>query len=318
MTRWLTDRPEAMAAFLPAGTSWRPLEPGCEKEAELERLCKRFMPDRPVWRAESDRGPGDRVRILVDTASASQFDLALEALRDGGCLPDGLACLALTGSGFRGQRHRPWNALRGNLHLTVCYELGLPLREAQAFLTMLPAVAAVEVAAEMLPSTVQPSIKWVNDVLVDGRKIAGVLTATQVAGDRVERAVFGIGMNLRRAPDIEPSPFVPAAGCLADLSDGCGDELPRVFNRILDTIDELAGLLKQGRGPEIFARYEARAGFIGRDVRIWPEGTADWRVVDPIATGRVRSMLPDLSLVLDGVDAPVRSGRMALAGPDPD
>ncbi len=68
----------------------------------------------------------DRRVILIDHAPSSQFEVLQTALRADIALPDGLICLALTGTGFRGQRQRPWTALRGNLHLTAHYRLNLP------------------------------------------------------------------------------------------------------------------------------------------------------------------------------------------------
>ena len=60
-------------------------------------------------------------------------------------------------------------------------------------------------------------IKWVNDVLIDGAKVSGVLAYTQQEGDNVTAATLGIGLNLKTTPRIDPSPFVPRAASLTDF-----------------------------------------------------------------------------------------------------
>jgi len=312
--RWLTDHPDNTLCLLPGDASWEPYE-----LASRDRALTSIFPSNPdgirVWSWEDPAHASpypDRRIILVDQADASQFDQVMAALKKGQELPDGLVCMALTGKGFRGQRERPWSALRGNLHLTVHYELGIAAQENQGALTMLPAIASSEAVAGLVTGGPAPEIKWVNDVLLNGKKVSGVLTATHLSGRRVDRAVFGIGVNVRQAPEIEATPFVPAAGSLAEIDPGLAGALPALFSDLVLRLDELVACLRAGRRGELFERYAGKAGFINRDVRVWPEGTVDWRSTEPIARGRVNGLNEDLSLNIAGVDEPVRSGRMAF------
>ena len=305
-TVWLTDAPEAATPFAGGTPDWLP----CPKGATdvLAVLASAFNPNRSTWVARESGE--DRVIILMDTAERSQFDVMLELSRSPVQLPERLVCLALTGSGFRGQRSRPWSALRGNLHLTARYAVDCPAVSAQAAITMLPAIASAEAIASVSAGSIDPRIKWVNDVFVADKKVSGVLSATQVSGDRLESAIFGIGMNVGMKPDIQPTPFVPEAGCLAEVDTSLSDALPQIFREVVHTLDAGVDALKHRSTDLWFARYRARAGFLGERVSIWPEGTEDTSVA-PLHRGRVRELNPDLSLILEGHPMPVRSGRLA-------
>lgn len=299
---YLTDHPGNTLSFLPTGMDWTETTP----LNEMEEMCwPLYSPSPTMWRAITPDG-GPRLVVLIDHSPESQFDVTLQALKEGRNLPDGLVCLALEGTRFRGQRHRPWTALRGNLHLTTHVLLNAPAKQLENGLSLLPVVAAAQAIYEASGGRAQPGIKWVNDLFLHGRKISGSLTATQVQGDIVERAVFGIGINVAQAPVIERSPLVSAAGSLAeyDLS------LPTLFTALVNALDEGVKTLHQQGPPAIFEQYRARADFIERVVNIWPEHTEPNSGSEPILQGRVLDLLPDLSLIIEGQREPVRKGRM--------
>ncbi len=305
---WLTDRPETAGRI--AGEDiceWKPVA-----REEAGGAFALFAHGREAWRV--GEGDGGNLAIIIDDAGESQFDVMLRADREDVELPERLICLALTGSGFRGQRQRPWSALRGNLHLTARYRVDMPAALVRPALTMIPAVAAAEAIEIVSHGRLAPSIKWVNDVLVRGAKVSGVLTAASQSGERIDRVIFGIGMNIDAAPAIEPTPFVPEAGCLSAFDESLRGGLPDVFREITARLDALLDLVQDGDIDEVFARYRSRAGFVGQEVIIWPEGTEDTRTAKPLHRGRVLALNPDLSLRLENHPEPIRQGRMALAG----
>ncbi len=307
MTIWMTDAPGATRAFLPAGIDWTPAPP----EYPASHIFLKLAGGKTGWLARAT-GP-DRTCILIDDAGNSQFDDIQQALHEGISLPDGLACLALTGSRFRGQRQRAWSATRGNLHLTSHYAVSLESSGSHAILTMIPAVAAAESIVAVSEGRLAPSIKWINDIWLEGAKVSGVLTATSVRGMRIEHVIFGIGMNVAVAPAIEPTPFVPRAGCLAGADAAMKEVLPELFSAITARLDELVELVRRGGGASVFDRYRALAGFLGAEVTIWPEGTSDWEHTAPVCRGRVLELHADLSLTVSGQAGRVAGGRMAFA-----
>ncbi|MFO7546016.1 MAG: biotin--[acetyl-CoA-carboxylase] ligase [Trueperaceae bacterium] len=256
--------------------------------------------------------------IVIEHAESSQFDRMHEILAAGGDLPDGLACVALAGARFRGQRGRAWAALRGNLHVSVHFALDLDAATAQTGLAVLPAVATAMAIEEVSDGRVLPATKWVNDLLVEGHKVAGVLTTTQLQAGRVRHAVIGIGVNVAVTPPLPAEKRAAPAGCLGntDARFAAEDAWAMLLPALLRALERGRADLVGGHGDELFEAYRARAAFLGKHVTIWPVEEHAFGVGAPIARGRVQDLLPDLSLVLEGNAEPVRMGRMTIDGPD--
>jgi len=99
----------------------------------------------------------------------------------------------------RGRRGRAWASVQGNLHATGLFHLNAsPAEAAQlSFAAALAAAETVEAACE--PERVR--VKWPNDVLVDGRKIAGLLLESAPVSSGGLWLAVGVGINLAWAPD---------------------------------------------------------------------------------------------------------------------
>jgi biotin-[acetyl-CoA-carboxylase] ligase BirA-like protein len=290
------------------------------------------QPERDLWRM---LGPGPEVRrlelneprlafwpraVLVGRADGSQYDILKEALAPDPGPHCPVASLALEGRRFHGHRGRPWTARPGNLHLCVALAPGAPASRLGLALTMLPAVAVVDALRAVSDGALQPGIKWVNDILLDGRKVGGVLTGSQAQGSRLDLVVLGIGLNVAEAPRLEPTPFVPAVTCLRDEPGGEDVELGMLFKALLAALaTRYLALLSEGAAG-LFAAYRDASLIVGRRVRIWPEGLDDGRPPanwpPPLAEGVVREIRPDLSLRLEGRPEPVTQGRLALVVPE--
>jgi BirA family transcriptional regulator, biotin operon repressor / biotin---[acetyl-CoA-carboxylase] ligase len=267
-----------------------------------------------VWIGEARSAPGGGFwgrLTVVGEAPRSQFDALGKVLRDRLRPDPPTACLALSGRTFRGQRDRRWAAADGNLFLSVVVAPRAPASEIAPCLVMLPAVAVVDAVRA---AGGHAGIKWVNDVLIGGRKVAGVLASSHCKRTVLESAVLGIGVNVASAPDLEPTAFVPAATSLA--GEGLAVGLPDLFGSLLDALaDRYRALV--ARGPAgLAAAYREASCIVGREVGLWGEGEdlkgdpAGWPA--PLHRGVVRTINPDLTLVLDGDSEPVTKGRLAL------
>ena len=241
---------------------------------------------------------------VIDEANDSQFDVLMEAFRSGVALPPQGAAIALRGKKFHGHHGRPWLAAAGNIHLTAWFTTELSLLKYQAALTMLPALAAWSTVKQLCPDA-KPGIKWVNDILIDGKKVSGVITSTQSRKGVAERVVYGIGLNVAVAPEADPTSYVPSTGCIADYGqvdfwaglDVLLGELAR-WHRVV--VDE---------GPcTIYQSYTAHSLIVGREVSVMDDPGDQ----QEIARGLVTGINPDLSLSIKGVHAPVRTGRLKL------
>jgi BirA family biotin operon repressor/biotin-[acetyl-CoA-carboxylase] ligase len=258
--------------------------------------------------------------MVLAEAPSSQFDTLREALASGLELSGPTACIALSGSGFHGQRGRPWASAPGNLHLCAAFPAP-PVAARQArVLPMLPAVAVVDAVRALTGGALRPGIKWVNDLLIEGRKVGGVLTATQVQGDEVSAVLLGIGLNVATAPPVAPTPFVPSVGCLRDA--GARTDWAEAAASVLEALGRrMTQVATHGLGSLLDA-YRGASLVIGREVCLFadteahdlPSGT--W--TRPLLRGTVRGIGTDLSLDIEGVATPVSSGRLAFREDCPD
>ncbi len=295
--------------WLLGSQAWTALDPDALDPEDLA-VWQAMGGEGQAWVGRSSGWPGWRRLLVVDRADGSQFDL-LQRLPDELTRQGATACVALEGTGFHGLRGRSWEARRGNLHLSVALPLDTPARPLGPGLSVLPAVMVLDAVDRASGGRVAPGIKWVNDLLVDGAKVAGVLTASRIQADRVKLAVLGVGLNLEHAPDLEWTAFVPRAGCLRPLPGGA-EITPRALldGLLRSTSRRLQTLLESGPA-ELLQVYRERAVIMGRRVHIWDEGRLPPH--PPMASGVVEAIEDDLSLRLRGRDLPVTRGRLALA-----
>lgn len=122
--------------------------------------------------------------------------------------PEGTVVGADRQSAGRGRRGRPWEAGPGDaLLVSALLRPDVPPVHAG----LLPIVVAVGAAEALGPEC---RIVWPNDLVIDGRKVAGVLCEMSADQERVAWAVAGIGVNVRAAPRLAEPRWTP--GALAD------------------------------------------------------------------------------------------------------
>ena len=121
--------------------------------------------------------------------------------------PEGLAILARRQTAGRGQFGRVWVAPRGNLNLSVLLRPGTALRDAPQW-SLAVGVAAAEALAPFVPGL---RLKYPNDLMLDGRKLGGILVDSAADGARLAWLVIGIGINIAEAPVLAEQPTIALA-----------------------------------------------------------------------------------------------------------
>jgi BirA family biotin operon repressor/biotin-[acetyl-CoA-carboxylase] ligase len=148
----------------------------------------------------------------VEEEVPSTSDLLLRLAAAGE--PEGLALLARRQTAGRGRDGRGWTSPAGNLSLSLLLRPDAPARDAPHW-ALLAAVALAEALAPSLPNPAALRLKWPNDLLLHGAKLAGVLVESAATRDgRIEWLVVGLGANLAVAPAVPGR----ATACLADHS----------------------------------------------------------------------------------------------------
>jgi BirA family biotin operon repressor/biotin-[acetyl-CoA-carboxylase] ligase len=155
----------------------------------------------------------------------------------------------------RGRRGRSWESPAGNLAATLLIAPGKPAAEC-AQLSFVAAVAAVDAVASFAGNA-EVKAKWPNDVLADGRKLAGILLESQ--GDWL---AMGVGINLAHfPPDTEfPATSLAALGVPAPDRHDALTQLAAQFAKWYET------WRGQGFGP-IREAWLARAAGLGKRIR---------------------------------------------------
>ncbi len=255
--------------------------------------------------------------VVVGNAHHSQFDALREFPEGDATQMSKMACLALEGQSFHGQRNRSWMALAGNLHLSVRVPVNLSAKDFSAPLVMLPAVAVMDFLRAHGAALPGLGIKWVNDVLIKDRKLAGVLTASRNTSGTITSVVFGIGLNVKIAPTISSDGFVSGTTSLVDHLGKNTPCLGHILNGLLQEIGRRIEQLQELGAQAIYSNYCDHSLILGRKVEIRPDSLGfDEKNDSPQSgghiSGTVQAINPDLSLKLAGRQELVTSGRLAL------
>jgi BirA family biotin operon repressor/biotin-[acetyl-CoA-carboxylase] ligase len=194
---------------------------------------------------------GTPVHLVDETPST--MDDAARLAREGA--PDGTLVVAETQHAGRGRHGRVWLAPPGeNLTFSLVLRRPVTLSEAPR-LTLIVGLAVRAAVAAHTPtmaadgSPQRPLVKWPNDVLVNGRKLAGILVETQVRGAELAALIVGVGINV--ATREFPPPIATTACSLA----GLGGRVSRE-SLLADVLAELEARLARFAGQGFEALRE--------------------------------------------------------------
>jgi BirA family biotin operon repressor/biotin-[acetyl-CoA-carboxylase] ligase len=248
-------------------------------------------------------------RLEAHDRVGSTNALAMEAARAGD--PGNLWIVSKRQEAGRGRRGRAWQTPEGNLAATLLAKADFDLKLA-ATLGFVAGLALADALAAVVPDKVSLSIaadggngmgqrftlKWPNDVLAQGRKLAGILLESSLLDrDRFAVAV-GIGVNVVAYPDDLPYP----ATSLAAIGANCDAET--LFLALSDAWMHYIGLWDNGRGLDRIRRlWLARAAGLGGEVAV--------RIGERVVRGIFETIDEECRFVIRdaaGVTIPVAAG----------
>jgi BirA family biotin operon repressor/biotin-[acetyl-CoA-carboxylase] ligase len=155
-------------------------------------------------------------RIVFYHEISSTQDAAKELGRQGAA--EGTVVICETQTSGRGRQGRTWSSAPGQgIQLSVI--LRPRLNPSQTL--QIPLVAGVAAALAIGKSTsLDPKIKWPNDIIVNGKKVGGILTEMSAETDRVDYVVLGIGLNVNTPQALFPKEIREMATSLAEEAGG--------------------------------------------------------------------------------------------------
>ncbi|MEL6336427.1 MAG: biotin--[acetyl-CoA-carboxylase] ligase [Pseudomonadota bacterium] len=167
-------------------------------------------------------------------------------------------------SAARGRRGRGWSETEGNL--TASLLIAPDMTPERAALTSFAAALAVAELFRTLAPRAEVTMKWPNDVLLNGRKAAGILLESSGGAGRLDWLVIGIGVNLGQPPEmteIRPG-GTPPTGIAAE---GGRHATPRAALEILAAaLDRSLGQLTQEGFAPVRAAWMAQAARLGQRI----------------------------------------------------
>lgn len=119
--------------------------------------------------------------------------------------PHGTVVTAAEQTAGRGRDGRSWTSPPGNLYASAIVRPGVAMRRA-AELSFAAALAVGDALDLLVPMGVRIGLKWPNDVLIDRRKIAGILLEADGTGEQVDWLVIGLGVNCAHHPEGTATP----------------------------------------------------------------------------------------------------------------
>jgi len=177
--------------------------------------------------------------------------------------PEGTLVVAEAQEAGRGRLGRTWASPAGvGLYVSLLLRPPLPPLE----LPRLTLTVAVAVARALERTTgVRPGIKWPNDLLLEGRKLAGILTELETEAERIRYLVVGLGLNVNTP--VFPPELADTATSLY-LATGRPHSRIRLLQAWLEDFEALYELFLARRFPEILAEWKARTVTLGRPARV--------------------------------------------------
>lgn len=208
----------------------------------------------------------------IDSTSTCARDLA----RTGA--PEGTTVIAERQTAGRGRLGRTWESPPGrNLYLSLILRPDLPI-ETVPQITLAAGIATARAARHWVA---EAGIKWPNDVLVQGKKVAGLLAEMERPADGGLFVILGIGVNLNLRPDELPEELRSKAAGLAAFTKGGSIDRAEFAARLLDEIEAVYGKFVNGGFAALHDEWNSLSLLNGAEVSIDDGG----RLVEGVAAG---------------------------------
>ncbi|MGQ9778925.1 MAG: biotin--[acetyl-CoA-carboxylase] ligase [Bacillota bacterium] len=288
---FVSGRRLAEEAGLTRAAIWKQIEELRARGYLIEAVPRRgyrlvAAPDRPypeeIWHGLATSCFGRRAVYLPSTGSTNDEAKRLAAAG----WPEGTLVAAEEQTAGRGRLGRSWHSPPGGLWFSLILRPGLPLSE----LGPLAILAAVAMRRAILEETgLGVLVKWPNDLVIEKKKLAGILAEAGGELGRVEAVILGIGLNANQTEEDFPPAIRPFATSLRVI---LGREVRRVplLRSFLAHFERLYFQEVKERSRDYLREAAAYSATLGRRVRVTTGGMA--------VEGTALRLDPDGALVL--------------------
>lgn len=228
---------------------------------QLRSVPDRLVADDLIGLVAVNHVIGRDIRVFEETNSTN--DIVEKLARDG--VKEGVVVFAEAQTRGRGRLGRKWlSPARRGLWFSVLLR---PDLRPQAATQLTVAAATALCRAIRAQTELKPQVKWPNDILINGRKVAGVLTELAAEIDHVKHLILGIGVDVNLSASEFPVELKKIATSLKIES---GRHLNRLdlAAAILRELDADYQRIKSGRFAEVADEWEEQCITLGQRVRI--------------------------------------------------
>ena len=263
------------------------------------RLCAKPLQKQALTRLLNGKFPEDRLVVLPEVDSTNTY---LKQLASNGA-PDETAVLSIRQTAGRGRRGRSFLSEPGGLYLSYLIR---PHESAQELLHLTALAGLCVCNAVSQVTGMQPSIKWPNDPVLNGKKLCGILTELSVSLEtqEPEYVVIGIGINCNQTQ------FPQELDMATSLRIEAGH--PADVNAIAAALLlELSRMRQEflSRKSDWIAAFSRNCLTVGKDIQILRAGT--------VRQAKATGIGPDAELLVeypDGTSGSVSSGEVSVRG----
>jgi BirA family transcriptional regulator, biotin operon repressor / biotin---[acetyl-CoA-carboxylase] ligase len=228
--------------------------------------------------------------VALDSVGSTNDEAA--RLADAGA-PEGTVVWARQQTGGRGRRGRVWTSPVGNLYSSTILRPDCPAARA-AELGFVSALAV----ADIVPTNRAVRLKWPNDVLVDGGKVAGILLESAISqAGAVQHVVAGIGINIGFAPQLPDMRYPGAA---------LGGSVEAALETLTAALATRLAQWRRDGFEQVRTAWLAKAGPIGAEV--------DVKLGEELVRGRFNGVDGEGALLLETSSGPRRIVSGELLG----
>lgn len=176
---------------------------------------------------------------------------------------EGTVVVAERQTGGKGRRGREWYSPAGaGIWMSVLLRPELEPDKVSG-LTLMAALSVCRAIRRV--TGLESQIKWPNDLVIDGRKVCGILTEAAMSGDELRYVVLGIGINVNQTEFPEELPYAYSLAMAA----GHGFDRKRIIADIMDCLDEdYEKYLRTGDMSGLRPCYEEHLANRGMQVRV--------------------------------------------------
>ena len=204
---------------------------------------------------------GRDIRVFEETTSTN--DVVEKLARDG--VREGVVVFAESQTRGRGRLGRKWvSPARKGLWFSILLRPNLRPQET----TQLTVATATALRRAIVSQTrLQPEIKWPNDMLINGKKVAGILTEMSAELDRVRHVIPGIGIDVNQDANEFPAELRKIATSLK-IEAGEAIGRPALATAVLQELDKDYSRICSGKFSEIAEEWVEHCATIGKDVTV--------------------------------------------------